>query len=304
MSAERPGSTWGEQVRDLLGAANAKAWIIAPFIKKQAFEYLLKELRPECEFVCVTRWLPADVAAGVSDTEILDLIDAREGSELRLLDDLHAKLFAGDVNCLVGSANVTLKGLGLRSNSNTELLVKALIADDAVKSFLDLVMARSRLATVADAEQVNQLAAQLRAPESVTVGREFIWLPTSQRPENAYEWYTNARIAGGHRLPVQERTLMDLAGAAIPPGLTEEEFNSQVESRLLELPGLEEFAAGGAEALRLADFEEHLQALVDSGLCGDLAVAWHSLVLWISHFVINVTHEVEGEYVLIRGELA
>ncbi len=302
MSAETPGSTWGEQVRDLLDTATDKAWIIAPFVKRQAFEYLLNGLRPECELVCVTRWLPTDVAAGVSDTEILDVIEDRERSELRLLDDLHAKLFAGDSDCLVGSANVTLKGLGLRSKSNTELLVEASTTDHAVKSFLDLVMERSRPATAADAEQVRQLAAELKAVKHVGVEPDAMWLPTSLRPNDAFEWYTNTRQAGRQRTPVEEATLRDIARAEIAPGLTEEEFNAQIESRLLELSEIRELLTNGSSELWRADLEVHLQPLVDSGLIGDLYSAWHSLVLWIHHFVKGVIHQVEAEYVLIRGE--
>ena len=61
---------------------------------------------------CVTRWLPQEVAAGVSDPEILDMLEERGNFTLSLVDRLHAKLYIAGERCLAGSANVTLAGLG------------------------------------------------------------------------------------------------------------------------------------------------------------------------------------------------
>lgn len=305
MSAGNPTPLWGEQVRTLLGSATNESLVVAPFIKEQAFKYLLEVLDPECNLTCVTRWLPADVASGVSDTEILDLVEARERSELRLLDDLHAKLFLGDSVCLVGSANVTLKGLGLRPNSNTELLVEVSATDAAVEAFRELVMTRSRPATVEDAQQVNQLAERLRAGKQALAERDVLWVPTSLRPGGAFECYTKIRKKGGHLPRVEEDSLLDIARSGIPPGLRKEEFDAQVESRLLELPALKRFVTeGGSEKLRRTDFEDILQAVVDNGLCGDIAVAWRALSEWIGEFVQDLIDQPEGENVLIRGKKA
>jgi len=43
--------------------------------------------------------------------------------ELYIRQDLHAKFFAADDRCLVGSANVTSAALGWREPANLELLI-------------------------------------------------------------------------------------------------------------------------------------------------------------------------------------
>ena len=294
---------WGEQVRELLRSATDRSFVIAPFIKTQALEYLLEVVRPECQLVCITRWLPADVAAGVSDTEIFEIINGREKSELRLLDDLHAKLFAGDTACLVGSANVTLKGLGLIPRSNTELLVESSTTDGSVDAFLKLVQDRSRPATVEEARQVERLAEELRAVEQRPVERDTFWFPTTTRPDGAYGWYTQAG-QGGHWRPIARETVRDLARAGVPPGQSEEQFYESVESKLLEITPIADHlgASGGEDSLQRSALEQDLQSLVDAGLVGDTEQVWNALVAWVSYFVAGLYKQPGGELVLSRGD--
>ena len=116
--------TQGSRIRALFENTEDDVSIIAPFIKIDALRSLLKVVPSGIHLRCVTRWLPEEVAIGVSDLEILDLLEERGNFSLALVDSLHAKLYIAGDRCLVGSANVTLAGLGEGGDSNNiEILV-------------------------------------------------------------------------------------------------------------------------------------------------------------------------------------
>ena len=72
---------------------------------------------------CVTRWRPNEIKMGVSDLQIWDLFKNRPNSDLYLINNLHAKLYKSDEECLIGSSNLTLKALGWTKNHNLEILM-------------------------------------------------------------------------------------------------------------------------------------------------------------------------------------
>ena len=123
---ETSTTTQGNRIRELFREAS-KATIVAPFIKTDALRSLLETIPPNVQLRCVTRWRPTEVAAGVSDLEILDLLRERGTFELLLVDRLHAKLYVADDRCLAGSANVTLSALGETTGAgNIEVLINTL----------------------------------------------------------------------------------------------------------------------------------------------------------------------------------
>ena len=59
--------TQGHRIRVLFESAADGVAVIAPFIKVDALRSLLDVVPPTVSLRCVTRWLPREVAAGVSD---------------------------------------------------------------------------------------------------------------------------------------------------------------------------------------------------------------------------------------------
>ena len=142
--------TQGERIRTLFRQASHAA-IIAPFIKTDALRSLLDVIPAQAAVRCVTRWLPAEIAAGVSDLEVLDVLEERAAHELLLVDRLHAKLYIADNQCLAGSANVTLSGLGETTDAgNIEILVEADLEDPAVAAALRSIESNAIPATRSD----------------------------------------------------------------------------------------------------------------------------------------------------------
>src|ERR1700761_8118340 len=104
-------------------AAEERAVLCAPFVKIGALEPVLGALAPAVDVLLFTRWRPEEVAAGVSDTAVLGLIEGR-GGRVFLCDSLHAKAFIFDDVALVGSANLTARALGWTAAPNLEVLIE------------------------------------------------------------------------------------------------------------------------------------------------------------------------------------
>lgn len=114
-----------DAVLDLMRSASSKVIVAAPYIKARTFRILLAAL-PEgvSDLICITRWLPEDIASGVCDIEIFEDIKKLHGdSKLLVHPHLHAKYYRAGEQCLVGSANLTGRGLGWIAPGNVELLV-------------------------------------------------------------------------------------------------------------------------------------------------------------------------------------
>lgn len=291
----------GEAVRALLGSAAEVALVVAPFIKAKAFEYVIGELSPECQLVCITRWLPRDVASGVSDTEIYEIIEGREHSQLLLLDDLHAKLYAADDKCLVGSANVTLTGLGLRPQANTELLIEVSKTDEAVIQLLKSVFERSRPATLEEALQVAALARFVR-PDDLLEHREEVWLPSSLRPDLAFGLYEDFRREQKELTFTQQATLTDVARTGLPAGLGRDEFEARIHDLLTSVPEVAEFLESDAVQLLEAEtLESRFADLATRKLITGSVEGWSALCKWLDVFVPGLFTQVEGTTVVRKG---
>src|SRR6266566_1157307 len=107
----------------LCSSADYELMLVAPYIKRPILAQLFAATKPSVSVQVITRWLPQDIRAGVTDIEVWDLVQERPRSCLRLRQDLHAKYYRADNRCLVGSANLTAAALGLSAAPNLELLV-------------------------------------------------------------------------------------------------------------------------------------------------------------------------------------
>ena len=61
----------GEVLETLCREGRNTAVFVAPFVKRAAFGRLLLALPADVSLLCITRWRPEEVAAGVSDPQHL-----------------------------------------------------------------------------------------------------------------------------------------------------------------------------------------------------------------------------------------
>lgn len=243
----------GDRLVELLSAATQSVLICAPFIKASVLTRLLQTIPSSVSVRVVTRWLPAEIAIGVSDLEVFDVVVARAGSRLDLLDRLHAKIYVADNVALVGSANLTGAALGWSNKPNLELLTTLLVTDEAIRQFLDQ-LAEARPATIEERERIRNLAAELDVPElnlgsdAETTVSAVLWLPRLAAPARLFQAYmpqTRDRLAAS----VLEAALSDIDALGIPTGLPEAAFRQAVADAFERMPAVQRLLAAAADDL-------------------------------------------------------
>ena len=223
----------GDRIRALLRGAKNEVSVIAPFIKSGALKSLLEAIPAHVHVRCITRWLPKDIAAGVSDPEIIGMLERRGHFSLSLVDTLHAKLYIADSTCLAGSANVTQPGLGgTDAQINIEILVETTVDDSGVAKTLEEISKNERQASRFDAETARRLADSFR-PLTTLASDDAVWFPRNRKPERAYEFYRNPPT--GYVNAVHQILLEDVACANIQPGMTEREFRLAIRTLLAKI---------------------------------------------------------------------
>lgn len=230
----------GDHIVSLLASARKKALIVAPFMRSEALSRLLDSVPEGVETTVVTRWRPADLLAGASDLEVYDIARSR-GAALYIRHDLHAKYFAADEACLIGSANVTLTALGWRTPANLELLTRASRSADHILKFERKLFEGATHATIEQRDYLESLLDRLRKKDIAIPDTKNetwnplppTWIPQVRNPEELYSVYEKSSDIG-------RTTLKDMQGEidrmGIIPGLNEEEFRVWVAAKITQVP--------------------------------------------------------------------
>ena len=274
----------GDRVRSLVSGARNSVEVIAPFIKLGTLSTILDAVPTTVPVRCVTRWLPQEVASGVSDIETLDLLEQRGNSHLSLVDNLHAKLYIADSDCLAGSANATHSGFGDAPDSNIEVLIATTLEDQGVVATLADIGRHERPATRELAEQLRAMVDYLGQAAHMTRLRS-TWLPRSRKPGPAYRRYKELYSTNlPDDLTTVERLVVDdIASMNLAPGLAEREFDAAVRDRLEQIEPASAFLAGTGDALlTFKDTYSFFSSLDVEGFSEqDL---WRAFIEWMAHF--------------------
>ena len=302
----------GDRVTDLLGTAEQEVLVVAPFIRSAALERLLYAVPEGIETTIVTRWRPLDVLAGASDLGVFDVAQGR-GVRLLLRHDLHAKLFAADDRCLVGSANVTATALGWREPSNLELLTTVSRRAPEIREFEATLLDASTPATVTERDQLVDLVERLKdrlgpqaalpaATEDVPSLVPPTWVPRVGNPEDLYAVYRGD--FGAVSRASRPTMLEELALIGLAPGMSEDEFRDRVALAIAEAPVV-------MEALLLidetgdvteAEFEGLLNRLQADRPAGSVADSLVVLQRWLSHFMPDSYETTQESIRLIKAK--
>lgn len=271
----------GTQLLEAAGEAKTSATLIAPFIKVEAFTSIVEHLASTVALQVVTRWRIDEVASGVSDPGIVHLLTARSNAHLYLHHDLHAKYYRFDSVAYVGSANLTRTALGWRLPPNIELLIPHTPLYDFERNLL----ACSRPANAALAEEILQAVAELAPPEGSTepVSEEetSVWIPKTRHPDDLFLVYSgdHERVSTAS----MHSATTDLEYLAIPSGLGERDFVTMVRAAFRST----HVAYMIDEALHVPRrFGQMRDIVADlAGLGRDEATtAWQTLLRWLLHF--------------------
>lgn len=277
----------GEAVLEAANSARTRALLCAPFVKVSVLKPLLGVLAPEIEVELFTRWRPDEVAAGVSDTESLPLLEKR-GGKVFLSDSLHAKLFLFDNAALVGSANLTAKALGWTRNPNLELLLKVPATAPEVETLERELRRMSIQATAAIAAEIERVAAMLPAPLAALPPLaepgevEGSWLPLLRDPRDLFVAYHGdaTRLSRDS----SAAAIADLAWLEVPSGLDRASFEALVGTRLLQAHVVKRVDELLIESRRFGEIRDLLASTLNLDR-EEANYAWQTLMRWMLYFL-------------------
>ena len=278
------------ELEALCSSAHYELLLTAPFVKYSALAKLISVTKPSVYIQVVTRWLPQDIRAGVSDIEIWDIVKGRPRTRLRLRQDLHAKYYRADDHCLVGSANLTLTAFGLLSAPNLELLIRAAQNSAGLPGFEEQLLAGTvdvdedlvNLTRIA----VSRLPALLETEDADPFGPAeprllTTWVPALRQPEDlilAYEGRSDVLTSVALR-----SAAADLDMLRIPPGLDQPAFEAVVRANLLCMPVVAAVSRFISEPRRFGEVRNMLEQLLESAEAASRE--WQALLRWMVYFL-------------------
>ena len=234
--------TPGDDITSLLCGAQKSALIVAPFMRSEALSRLLDSIPVGTETTVITRWRPADLLAGASDLGVYDIAESKK-IPLYLRHDLHAKFFAADDMCLIGSVNVTLTALGWRTPANLELLTPVARTVDHIVEFEEALLSGSVRATAEQRDRLEELLERLWGlPDVISseIDDETTkgllppnWVPRTRNPEELYSVYCGNCDVGRSALQMMQEDLKQIGAV---PGMNEEEFRAWVAATINQTP--------------------------------------------------------------------
>ena len=303
----------GDGVLKLMRGATKHVTIVAPYIKSPTLRQLLAAVpNTVTDRTCITRWLPEDISSGVCDLGIFEDVMKTRGGRLLVHPHLHAKYYSDGQQCLVGSANLTARGLGWSTPSNVELLValpadfpgladwEAALFDSAILATEDL---RDQLRE--EAERLKESGDLRYAPEIEDELREddlvSLWVPGCPVPEQLWHVY-QGRGVDTMVSSAFEAAHDDLAALSAPNGLSQELFEAYVAGILKQMPLLSEIdqlASTGMTDARAFEFlTERLGPMND---INPYEQVWRVIKLWLVYFFPDSFRLETGQDVLVKG---
>ena len=304
----------GDAVIELIENASDRLVIVAPYIKSATIRRLLASVPGTvAELTCITRWLPEDIASGVCDLEIFDDILNVRGGRLLVHPHLHAKYYSNGRQTLVGSANLTSRGLGWHIPANVEILValpaefpglvtwESMLLESAIEATEQLCR---HLRTQAD--QLKQAGSLHPSPEvEAETGdpeRFTLWVPQCPVPERLWEVYSG----GGADTMVSsayKAAQDDLKALSPPQGLTEKLFKAYVAGILRQIPllaELDKLAVAGLTDTKAHEFlSDHLDGHSDD--MNECVQVWRISKVWLTYFFPEAYRLETGQEVLVKG---
>lgn len=165
-----------QKIIDELSHASDNLQIISAFCKLQAIKFIDENIsRPIKSKKLMVRFLLSDILNGATDFELYDYCKAN-GWQMYVRFDLHAKTYVFDrKRCILGSANLTSKGLGLSLHGNYELSSFATVDDSDLKK-IDTLFDNAILMT-------DELYAEMKYDYGIA--------QNNQTPSKTFKWNTS-----------------------------------------------------------------------------------------------------------------
>lgn len=239
-----------ERIKALIARAESEVLLCSPFIKEDVLALILQSAPENVPVRIITRWRPNEIAVGVSDLEVFNIANARPRTNIYLLDSIHAKLYLADDKCLIGSANLTAMALGLRMNSNIEILIDLPKSDSNVAVLLDRLLDSKQVTEQIYLSMKDKVAGishydldEGKLEEGNPVDKENpvnspnLWLPKCSMPSKLYSIYENSNVSD-----IIDDTRLDGLGdiecLRPPDQLSKPDFMKFIAGALVQFPSI------------------------------------------------------------------
>ena len=171
-----------QKIIDEVSRAADNLQIISAFCKLPAIKFIDENIsRPIKQKKLMVRFLLSDILHGATDFELFDYCKAN-GWQMYVRFDLHAKTYIFDrKRCILGSANLTSKGLGLSLHGNYELSSFAEVDDSDLKK-IDTLFDNAILMT--DELYIAMKSDYEIAQSNQTSSKTFKWNPGIEQKFN------------------------------------------------------------------------------------------------------------------------
>ncbi|RZJ02116.1 MAG: hypothetical protein EON90_00535 [Brevundimonas sp.] len=302
----------GDALTALCQAADGRLLLVAPYIKVAALKRLLNAAPPAVAVDVVTRWRPEEVAAGVSDLEVLDLVTERAGGRVLLCPHLHAKYYRCGDKALAGSANLTGAALGWSAMSNLELLLRVDPQDETVRAFEDELLRTSEQADRSIQTAVREAAAAIKAitpPRTdwsdiaMTVFSPGFWLPTCPRPDMLIRVYDDS-IGDLLLANALQHARNDIAFINPPLGLNASGFNAFVAAVLRQVRWVRELDRMTNQGLTDQNAIETIERALPEHHDFSAEDLWTVTKEWLIHFFPNDYERIPAGEILRKRRAA
>lgn len=279
--------TLGDRLTDFVKGARRECVLAAPYIKAATLKRIIDAIPVDGQIKVVTRWRIDEIAMGVSDLEIWELIKLRGNSSLMLKPTLHAKYYRADQSIAFGSANLTDAALGWSKNPNLEILEVFDPEHTSLQKFEGSLFAGT---TIVD-ERLYQIFLKAldafprpqRQIEPAILGTETVsaefWRPCVRFPEDLYAFYAgkDATLTTAAR----EAAASDLAALQPPPALSPDAFKAWIGLAILQSNEFKEIDSFIVSSRRFGE----MRNLIASRGATDGSWSWQTWMRWILHFL-------------------
>ena len=309
MSVVEPGSA----VIELMRSATDEVLVVAPYIKANTLQQLISAVPDTVsQLVCVTRWLPEDIASGVCDLEIFDIIEDRPGAILRVHPHLHAKYYRTSSLVMIGSVNITARAFGWSFPSNVELLVQLPANLPGLGEWEKHLLDSTFIATTELRDQIAIEAELLKSGDLVTPIPEVEldvqeldtlrpWFPKCPVPERLWEVYKGEGVDTMVR-SARDGAEQDLIALAPPKGLSRDLFEMYITSILKRMPIVRDIDKLSSNGLNDSQARVFLTDTLGTDILYTHDEVWRIIKCWLIHFFPSDYRLETAQEALIKGK--
>lgn len=271
-------SPW-DLLMEKAASCRREIFLVAPFVKQAVIDGILEVKQPHVSIHLVTRWRVNEVVAGVSDVTVFEALSNDPLATLSLHDTVHAKYYRFDDSVLIGSANLTMTGLGQFGRA-VEILVPW--PGQPFRKFEVDLLAATRTPDRAEFDELQDLVGSCRTTNVVDQGidHDAIWYPEFRNPSELWQ----ASMDSLYIASLREVALRDLARLGVPVGLTKEAFDRAIRIAMGQQRIIKELYTFTERPRRFGELRRWIRAYVPDA---SATAVTQSLMRWVREFLGN-----------------